>query len=58
MRRICATKLFRVPDVSSYNTLREDELGCLLRAVAAAAAEGMPSNLTRRMLWWLGGDRP
>jgi hypothetical protein len=54
MRRICATELFRVPGVSSYNTLREDELGCLLRAVAAAAAEGMSTDV----VWWLGGDRP
>jgi hypothetical protein len=49
MRRACAAGLFSAPRVRSFRAVREDELGRLLRAVAAAASAPAPVNLTRRM---------
>jgi hypothetical protein len=51
MRRACAAGLFSAPRVRSFRAVREDELGRLLRAVAAAASAPAPApvNLTRRM---------
>jgi hypothetical protein len=46
MRRICTLELFSARRVRSFRAVREDELGRLLRAIAAATAAGAPVNLT------------
>jgi hypothetical protein len=46
MRRVCTLELFSARRVRSFRAVREDELGRLLRAIAAATAAGAPVYLT------------
>ncbi|KAL6888803.1 hypothetical protein ACP4OV_009829 [Aristida adscensionis] len=49
LRKICTLELLSARRVHSFRPVREDELGRLLRAVAAAAAAGAPVSLGDRI---------
>ncbi|XP_006647335.2 ent-isokaurene C2/C3-hydroxylase-like [Oryza brachyantha] len=49
LRRIFTQELLTTPRVRSFQGIREDEVGRLLRQVAASADAGVPVNLTDRI---------
>ncbi|VAH51948.1 unnamed protein product [Triticum turgidum subsp. durum] len=49
IRKICTVELFSARRVQSFRTVREEEAGRLLLAVAAAATASDPVNLSKRL---------
>uniref|UniRef100_A0A453CYQ6 Cytochrome P450 71D10 n=1 Tax=Aegilops tauschii subsp. strangulata TaxID=200361 RepID=A0A453CYQ6_AEGTS len=49
IRKICSVELFSARRVQSFRTVREEEAGRLLLAVAAAATASDPVNLSNRL---------
>jgi cytochrome P450 len=49
LRKIAVTELLSVRRVLSFRTIREEEVAAMLRAVAAAAADGRPIEMRARL---------
>lgn len=49
LRKICTLELLSSRRVQSFRSVREDELGSLLRSVAEASSSSSPVNLTERI---------